>query len=44
MDFDRHAECSSGVSMGRGRIDELDKQGSPALAAILATKNEAVYS
>jgi len=40
IDFDRHSEVfEAAYQWCRGRIDELDKQGSPALAAILATKN-----
>jgi NTE family protein len=40
MDFDRHAEVfEAAYQWCRGRIDELDKQGNPALAAILATRN-----
>ena len=40
MDFDRHAEVfEAAYQWCRGRIDELDKQGNAALAAILATRN-----
>jgi NTE family protein len=40
INFDRHAEVfEAAYQWCRGRIDELDEQGSPALAAILATKN-----
>ena len=39
MDFDRHAEVfEAAYQWCRSRIDELDKQGNPALAAILASK------
>jgi len=43
--FDRHAEVfEAAYQWCRGRIDELDKQGSPALARSWRPRIEGVYS
>jgi hypothetical protein len=40
MDFDRHTEvCAAAYQWCRQQIEELANKGSPALAAILATKD-----